>query len=972
MTSAQMEKILAAARKLAKGNYTTEVDVSGASEDIGALGEALNQVARRLAEQMNKTAELQRKFDDIAEKNSRLIDRFPGVVYIIHVSRDGSYSFPFVSKNADALLGVHAEDIMRDPMLLIGARHPDDVAAMEEAIRQARQTVQPFHFEIRHLVRGEYRWFECFSRPEQLSDGKVRLDGFGFMLDITQRKETERALRESEKTYRLLAENATDIIWTTDMNLKFTYFSPSYTTYFGFTTEEGLNQTMEEMTTPDSFQRAMKVFQDELLKEETGSVDSQRTRTLELEIRHKNGGTIWVEATVKFLRDSQNRAIGLQGTTRVITERKMVEEALRESEHRLKEIADNMIDMVSLADLDGSFKYVNSAHKTCLGYEPEFLVGRTIFEVAHPEDVKRILAEIATGKETLGVRKLECRLRRADGSYTWLETIGTFLLNADGNPREMLFSARDISDRKRAEEALRKSEEKYRLIADNMADTIAVLDLNLNFTYISPSITRLRGFTAEEALERSIGQVMTPESIQVAFQVLKDEMELEQSGAADPNRTRIVELEEYRKDGSTTWISNHFSFLRDENGVAVGILVASRDISDRKRAEEAKDRLEAQLRQASKMEAVGRLAGGVAHDFNNLLTGISGYTEILLSGVSKGDPMHADLSEIKKAADRAASLTEQLLAFSRKQVIDPKVIDLNELLADSTKMLGRLIGEDVELVFVPGKNLGSVQVDPHQIEQVLINLAVNARDAMPDGGKLTIETTNVVIDEEYVRNRLEAKPGHYVLLTVSDNGCGMPPEVVEHLFEPFFTTKEKGKGTGLGLSMIYGIVQQNRGFIEVDSEVGVGAAFKVYLPAVIGKAESVVKTKKDVLPTGTETILLVEDEDMVRNLARKVLQRQGYQVLAVERGGKAHELAKDRAVNIDLLLTDVIMPDMNGKQLYETMRALRPDLRVLYMSGYTEDTIAHHGVLEKGINFIQKPFSNESLTRTVREVLDGK
>jgi len=392
------------------------------------------------------------------------------------------------------------------------------------------------------------------------------------------------------------------------------------------------------------------------------------------------------------------------------------------------------------------------------------------------------------------------------------------------------------------------------------------------------------------------------------------------------------------------------------------------DITERKRAELEKEKLEAQLHQAIKMEAVGRLAGGVAHDFNNLLTGITGYTDLLLSGLNSNDPMYADLQEIRRAGERAAALTAQLLAFSRKQIIDPKVVDLNKLLANSSKMLQRLIGEDIELQFAPDQHLGLVKVDPHQIEQVLINLVVNARDAMPDGGKLTIETRNVVIDEEYARDQADAERGEYVQLAVNDTGCGMPPEVQKHLFEPFFTTKEKGKGTGLGMSTIYGIVRQNQGFVTVYSEVGVGTAVKVHLPRVAGAAETIAPTESGDLPVGQEKILLVEDEETVRNFVRKALSRQGYHVIAVENGDRALALAEDPAVNFDLLLTDVIMPKMNGRQLHEKLVVLRPAVRVLFMSGYTEDTIAHHGVLELGTNFIQKPFSSADLVRKVRAV----
>ena len=393
---------------------------------------------------------------------------------------------------------------------------------------------------------------------------------------------------------------------------------------------------------------------------------------------------------------------------------------------------------------------------------------------------------------------------------------------------------------------------------------------------------------------------------------------------------------------------------------------------ERKQATEDKHRLEEQLRQAAKMEAVGRLAGGIAHDFNNLTAGILGYCEILLGQEDLAPGLHADLSEIRRAAERAAGLTRQLLAFSRKQIIAPVVLDLNLTVQEAQRMLSRLIGEDVTLEWSPGHPLGRIKADPGQIAQILVNLAVNARDAMPNGGRLTIETQDVQFEAPLPGAFGEAWPGHWVMLAVSDTGCGMSRDVQEHIFEPFFTTKEQGKGTGLGLATVYGIVEQHGGFIKVASEPGLGATFKVYFPRVAA-APSLPAPAQPLaaLPRGHETILLVEDEPMVRNLVRRILERLGYQVL--EAAGPTEALAghQHRLDQIALLLTDVIMPGMNGRQLCERLRTLKPGLRTLFMSGYTQDAIAHHGVLEEGISFIPKPCAAEELARKVRQVLDA-
>jgi two-component system cell cycle sensor histidine kinase/response regulator CckA len=400
-------------------------------------------------------------------------------------------------------------------------------------------------------------------------------------------------------------------------------------------------------------------------------------------------------------------------------------------------------------------------------------------------------------------------------------------------------------------------------------------------------------------------------------------------------------------------------------------LIACEDITELKRAEEEKAVLQEQLRQSQKVEAVGCLAGGIAHDFNNLLTVIKGYSQLSSIELKEGDPLRGNIDEIQNAADRAASLTRQLLAFSRRQVMEMKVLDLNTLLRDLEKMLRRVIGEDIEMVIQLAEDLGRVRADVGQIEQVIMNLAVNGRDAMPNGGKLTIETANVELDEFYARSHGDVKPGHYVMFSVSDTGVGMTPEVRERIFEPFFTTKEKGKGTGLGLSTSYGIVKQSEGDIWVYSVQGKGTTFKIYLPRVNEPLEEIRKeVLKEELPRGNETILIVEDEEEVRKLAGKILERQGYRILEASQGDDALRISERHGGPIDLILVDVIMPGMSCSELAKHLKSPHPKMKVLYMSGYTDNAIVRHEVLEKGVNYIQKPFTMEGLARKVREVLD--
>jgi signal transduction histidine kinase len=427
--------------------------------------------------------------------------------------------------------------------------------------------------------------------------------------------------------------------------------------------------------------------------------------------------------------------------------------------------------------------------------------------------------------------------------------------------------------------------------------------------------------------------------------------------------TFSVEKRYICKDGSLTWANVTVSLVRTPTGEPDYFISIVEDISERKR-------LEDQLRQAQRMETVGRLAGGVAHDFNNLLTAISGYSAFALESLPPSDPVRADIEQVVKAADRAAGLTRQLLAFSRRQIIEMRVISLNDLVLDMDKMLRRLIGEDIELATIPGDDLASARADPGQLEQVLVNLVVNARDAMPGGGTLTIETANVSLDEGYARLHPGLESGDYVMLAVTDTGTGMTDEVKSHLFEPFFTTKGVGKGTGLGLSTVYGIVKQHGGYTYVYSELGKGSTFKVYLPAVEAEAEGLSRRDAEgYLPKGSETVLVVEDEATVRGFIVRTLAELGYKPLEAINGEEALRVAREHHGPIHLLLTDVVMPQMGGKELGAQMRVERPDIRVLFASGYTDSTIVHDGILDKGLAFLQKPFTTATLARKVREVL---
>ncbi|MFC2170592.1 ATP-binding protein, partial [Calditrichota bacterium] len=516
---------------------------------------------------------------------------------------------------------------------------------------------------------------------------------------------------------------------------------------------------------------------------------------------------------------------------------------------------------------------------------------------------------------------------------------------------------KDITEHKRAEEALRESEVKFRNIIEQSSDAIYLL-FEDRFEIINRRFTEMFGVTKKEALspEFDFMQLVAPES----HDLIRERGMMQKRGEAPPVHYEFTALDKW---GNFINVEASVKKIDYRGGSAVqGIL---RDVSERKVLEE-------QLRQSQKMEGIGRLAGGVAHDFNNLLTVIMGESDMMAMTLDKLDPLMKDISEIQEATRRAADLTRQLLAFSRKQTLQPNTINLRDTVKSMHKMLVRVIGEDINLQTFSADDLWNVEADPGQIEHVIVNLTVNARDAMPDGGSLTIETENVELDAEYARHHPSVESGPYVMLAVSDTGAGMTPEVQAQIFEPFYTTKEVGKGTGLGLSTVFGIIMQSGGHIWVYSEVGDGTTFKIYLPMIEDEAETYIgKSDADKLPHGTETILLVEDEEKVRRLSCRILNKLGYNVLEAESGSEALKMCEEMDKPVDLVLTDVIMPGIKGSEMVRKLQEIWKEFKVLYMSGYTSNAIVHSGVLDAGTPYLQKPFHPADLAMKVRSILDS-
>lgn len=581
--------------------------------------------------------------------------------------------------------------------------------------------------------------------------------------------------------------------------------------------------------------------------------------------------------------------------------------------------------------------------------------GSDSLEQVHPEDRARVQAAADKARKTgLGTR-LEYRIRHKDGRWREIESTSSVIRNAKGEPEKLVIVNRDVTERNRASESLRRSEASFRSVIENAPYGIYRATAAGDLLRVNPALQKMLGYESRaELLKMNLARdlYLDPQEHRRIIELL-----------AMQQKFKDVEVEWRRKDGSLTKARCGGFVVKDGGKDAAYFEVFAEDVTEKRS-------LERQLQVAQKMEAVGRLSGGIAHDFNNLLGVIIGYSQVLKKRLEVETPLREHAEEIEKAGQRAASLTRQLLAFSRQQVLAPAVLNLNALLTDMEKMVSRLIGEDIELGLRLDPGIGRVKADLSQIEQVVMNLVVNVRDASPHGGKLVIGTENAVLDQEYTRRHPGSRVGSYVMLSVIDNGTGMNAETLAHLFEPFFTTKESGKGTGLGLATVYGVVKQSGGYVGVDSEPGRGSCFRVYLPQIKEALSN--DAAGAPLPAtfrGTETVLLVEDADALRKLAQALLEENGYRVLAAESGVEALKIAEKEQERIHLLLTDVIMPGMNGRALAERLAPQHKGLRVLYMSGYTHTAIAEHAVLESGTYLLQKPFTEEALLQKVCEVL---
>ncbi len=864
------------------------------------------------------------------------------------VARLGSYVL-------DVQTGRWRSSVVLDEIFGIDGTHPHDVAGWVAVIHPDARSEMQQYFE--HEVLGKQQRFDREYRVVRPDDGRERwvhglgdlecdaagrvLRMLGTIQDITDRKLHEAALRESEDRFRLLSEAAFEGIAVIDLG-RIVDCNERLATMHGYAPRELIGKAVLDIVAPEH----REVVSERL---RTGAGDRHELLAL-----CKDGSVFPVEVQGRALT---HRGRGLKVVAvRDITERRRAEQALRKSEEKFSKVFLAAPAGISVSGLgDGRLLEINQEFSRLFGHTRDEAIGRTSFELGlwlDSGDRGRILRLLAARGE---VKDLELQLRAKDGRIVTLR-YSAQAIELEG--QSLLLSAFvDITQRKQAEEALRRSQEQYQALVGGVRDVIFAMSPDGTLEALNPAFAEITGWPREEWLGRPFVGLLHPEDVPAAVGLLQRVLQDE------PRPT--AQLRVRTRDGGHR-VGEFHTTVQRRDGAIVGILGIVRDITDRLALEE-------QFRQAQKMEAVGQLAGGVAHDFNNLLTVIRSYSDLILDGLPAEDERRADIEEIREAARRATVLTRQLLAFSRRQVLQPSVVSLNTVVTGAERLLRRLIGEDVTLVTRLDPTLGAVKADPGQLEHVIMNLAVNARDAMPDGGTLTVETVNVPLGTVAPADLVTVMPpADYVLLRVADTGSGMDAETMAHLFEPFFTTKELGKGTGLGLATVYGVVKQSGGYIAVESEPGRGAAFSIYLPRVRGSAElGEAGPDRPGSLEGNETILLVEDEGAVRTVACQSLRRLGYTVLEAADGGAAMLVARRQETPIAILVTDVVMPGMDGAALADRLRADHPGLKVLLMSGYAYDVALQQAALEPGLHFLQKPFTPEVLARRVRDVLDA-
>jgi PAS domain S-box-containing protein len=767
---------------------------------------------------------------------------------------------------------------------------------------------------------------------------------------VSQRERALDKLQESEERYRALVEASPSMIAVVQDG-RFVYINRAGARLLGYETpKDAIGISVVDTAAPE--------FQSAVAERLRYLEEGLENPLIEVELVKTDGTGVLAETT------SVPIALGGKPGALIIghdiTERKSAEQRIQRARKDWEDIFQAIGHPTVILDPQHTVLAANRATAAATGRAEHELIGKKCHEIFHEGDSAPESCPLLRLKQTGAIETGDMEISALGGHFL---VSCTPVTDDAGHLRRVIHISTEITERKRAEDALRGSEELFRATFEQAAVGIALAQIDGPFQRINQRFCDITGYTLEEMLSLTYHDITHPDDREATRDWVDHTL-------ADGQPPPPLEKRYVRKDGQVVWVNVTLSHVRDEHGNAINAIGIVEDITARKRAEEQRSDLEAQLRQSQKMEAIGQLAGGVAHDFNNLLAPIMVYSDLLLQELSPSDPRHHELEQINQAADRARRLTRQLLAFGRKQMLTMKSLHLNQLLLDLQVMLKRTMPENIDIELRLSDERLLFGGDLSQIEQVVMNLAINARDAMPDGGSMIIETGAVELDEKYAREHAEVSPGAHVMLVLSDTGHGMDPATTTRVFEPFFTTKERDKGTGLGLSTVYGIVKQHGGNIRVYSEPERGTTFKIYFPRLSADSSPAEAAVTFDSIGGTETLLVAEDDAAVRETACTLLERLGYQVFSAASGARALEVAAAHEGEIVLLLSDVIMPGMNGRELYEKLAVTRPDLRVLYMSGYTEEAIARHGVLRPGTALLQKPFSVRELAAMVREILD--
>ncbi|HOL96288.1 MAG TPA: PAS domain S-box protein [bacterium] len=898
----------------------------------------------------------------LLEENHRFLagqlSNLPGTAY--RCRNEPGWPMIYLSEGCSVLTGYPPDGLIQgDPVTYEQLIHPSDRMMVWNTIQEAIREQRPYQLEYRiRTASGEEKWVWEKGKAVYDPQGKVQyLEGF--ISDISERKRAEATLQESEYRYRTIIENTSDCVWRITLEGIITFISPSVKTILDYEPEEITGQSiftiMPPGIQPRVRQRLDRLGQGKLRREEL---------VLELPFLRKDGGIRIGEVRAVLIYNPHGHPVEVAGIAHDITQRKQAEAALRQSQEQIDKAQE--VARIGFWNTDlqtGRLIWSKGVYRIFGMEEDQFDNQReTFYAHVHPEDRELIIEALHQAVETQSAYQIEHRILLPGGAVRWVSEQAEVVRDSEGRPVQMIGTVQDITSRKLVENELRNSKQRLETLIQASPVAVIVLDLHQRVILWNKAAEGMFGWTESEILNQPCPII--PEGQQDQFQRF-----FNNALWGIPVRNQETWLR--RKDEAPIYVNLSTAPLWDNRGQAEGVMAILVDITEQKKSVEERIKLEQQLQQSQKMEAIGKLAGGIAHDFNNLLMVIEGYSEMALTRLNPHEAVRKDFEEIRQAAGRAKMITRQLLAFSRKQMIQPVVLNINQVVSDFEKILRRLIGEDIQVITRLDPQVGTIKADPTQIEQVIANLAINARDAMPHGGKLILETANRDLDESYTQHFVGLKPGSYVMLAVTDTGCGMDAETISHIFEPFFTTKTESGGTGLGLSTVYGITKQNEGHIHVYSEPGKGSTFKIYFPRIEAESgETGILPREYTLPAGSETILIVEDEAPVRQLTVRILQGCGYRVLEAASCEEALATSRSLPEPIHLLLTDVVMPVMSGRRLAAQLALERPGLKVLYMSGYTDDAVVQHGILESETAFLQKPFTPAALAQKIRAVLD--